>query len=98
MDYEYQQHRLARIEGYNMTRARLQAQFASGITDPHELENAIASHLSPSAAVVPWRLSEMEQAGYREGIRLAALEFYWEHRQAAHPKAPNSKPHREAQF
>jgi len=82
MDSEYQQHRLARIEGYNITRARLQAQFGSGSMNSAELEKAIAEHLSvPVAKVAAWRRSEMEQAGYREGARLAALEFYWEHRQ-----------------
>ncbi len=88
MDHEYQQHRLARIEGYNITRARLQVQFGSGTTDPAELEKAIAEHLSaPSAKIAAWRRSEMEQAGYQEGVRLAALEFYWEHRHEMYVKA-----------
>ena len=87
MNHEYQQHRLARIEGYNITRARLQVQFGSG-TDPAELEKAIAEHLSaPSAEIAAWRRSETEQAGYQEGVRLAALEFYWEHRHEMYVKA-----------
>ncbi len=99
MNYEYQQHRRARIEGYNITRARLQEQFATGITDPRELENAILEHLSVTLAkTAAWRRSEMEQAGYQEGVRLAALEFYWEHRQAAHPKELNPELHHEARF
>ncbi len=99
VDHEYQQHRLARIEGYNITRARLQVQFGSGTTDPAELEKAIAAHLSaPSVKIAAWRRSEMEQAGYQEGVRLAALEFYWEHRQAAHPKELNPELHHEARF
>ena len=82
MDYEFHQHRLARIEGYNITRARLQSQFANGIGDPSEFEKAIAEQLAmPPAKIAAWRQSEMEQAGCQEGMRLAALEFYWEHRE-----------------
>jgi hypothetical protein len=82
MNQEFQQHRLARIEGYNITRARLQSRFANGIGDPGEFENAIAEQLAmPPTKIAAWRQSEMEQAGCREGIRLAALEFYWEHRE-----------------
>ena len=99
MDNEYQQHRLARIEGYNITRARLQAHFGKGIPELAELEKAIAEHLSaPSAKVAPWRVSEMEQAGYQEGIRLAALEFYWERRRVVDIKAQDPGLHREAQL
>lgn len=82
MNHEFQQYRLARIEGYNITRARLQSQFANGIGDPGELEKAIAGQLAmPPTKIAAWRQSEMEQAGLREGMRLAALEFYWEHRE-----------------
>ena len=99
MDNEYQMHRLARIEGYNITRARLRVQFGKSVMNHAELEKAIAEHLSaPSAKIAAWRRSEMEEAGYQEGTRLAALEFYWEHRQAARPKAPDAEPHRKAQF
>ena len=82
MNREFEQHRLARIEGYNITRARLQSQFANGIGDPGEFEEAIAEQLAvPPTKIAGWRQSEMEQAGCREGIRLAVLEFYWEHRE-----------------
>lgn len=82
MDHEFQQHRLARIEGYNITRARLQSQFANGIGDPSEFEKAIAGQLvMPPTKIATWRQSELDQAGCREGMRLAALEFYWEHRE-----------------
>ena len=83
MDQTYQQHRLARIEGYNIARARLQSQFANGIGDLGEFEKTIVEHLTaPSARVVAWRRSEMERAGFTEGVRWAALEFYWENREA----------------
>jgi hypothetical protein len=79
---EFEQHRLARIEGYNITRARIQSQFANGIGDPGEFEKAIAEQLAmPPTKIAAWRPSEMEQVGFREGIRLAVLEFYWEHRE-----------------
>ena len=82
MNQEFQQHRLARIEGHNITRARLQSQFANGIGDAGEFEKAIAKQLAmPPTKIVAWRQSEMEQAGFREGISLAVLEFYWEHRE-----------------
>jgi hypothetical protein len=82
MNQEFEQHRLARIEGHNITRARLQSQFANGIGDLGEFEKAIAEHLAvPPTKIAAWRQSEMGQAGFREGIRLAALEFYWEHRE-----------------
>jgi hypothetical protein len=81
MNHEVQQHRLARIEGYNITRARLQSQFTNGIGDPGDFEKAIAEQLATlPTAIAAWRQSEMEQAGCQEGMRLAALEFYWEHR------------------
>ena len=46
MNVEFQQYRFARIEGHSITRARLEAQFKSGITDLDELQNAIAQQLS----------------------------------------------------
>jgi hypothetical protein len=82
VNHEFQQHRLARIEGYNITRALLQSRFANGIGDPGEFEKAIAAQLAmPPTTIAAWRQSEMERAGCREGMRLAALEFYWEHRE-----------------
>jgi hypothetical protein len=35
----------------------------------------------PPATIAAWRQSEMEQADCREGMRLAALEFYWARRE-----------------
>jgi hypothetical protein len=81
MNREFQQYRFARIEGHNITRARLQAQFKDGITNLDELEKAIAQQLTPEAPCAPWRRSEIERTGCREGMQLAALEFFWEHHQ-----------------
>ena len=49
MNAEFQQYRFARIEGHNITRARLEAQFKNGITDLDELEKAIAQQLTAAA-------------------------------------------------
>ncbi len=80
MNQEFQQYRFARIEAQNITRARLEAQFRDGITDLKELEKAIEQQLTMEPTCTPWRKSEAERAGCREGMRLAALEFYWAHR------------------
>jgi len=88
MNQEFQQYRLARIEGYNITRAQLQSRFGSGIGDLGEFEKAITEQLAmPPTTIAAWRQSEMEQAGCREGMRLAALEFYWDHRQETGTKS-----------
>jgi len=82
MNAEFQQYRFARIEGHNITRARLEAQFKDGITNLNELDDVIAQQLTAEPTnCAPWRKSEIEQTGYREGMHLAALEFFWSHRQ-----------------
>lgn len=80
MNRKFQQYRFARIEAQNITRARLEAQFKNGITDLEELEKAIEQHLTMQLTCAPWRKSGVEQTGCREGMRMAALEFYWAHR------------------
>jgi hypothetical protein len=80
MNREFQQYRFARIEGQKITRARLEAQFKDGIHDLQELEKAVEQQLTTETTCTPWRTSEVEQTGCREGMRMAALEFYWEHR------------------
>ena len=80
MNAEFQQYRFARIEGHNITRARLEAQFKSGIIDLDELEKAIAQQLAAAATnCAPWRRSEIEKTGCQDGMRMAALEFFWSH-------------------
>jgi hypothetical protein len=46
------------------------------------LERAVRLELAATLPQAPWRKSEMEQVGCREGIQLAALEFFWENHQA----------------
>jgi hypothetical protein len=82
MNAAFQRYRFARIEGHNITRARLEAQFKDGITNLDELEELIAQQLTEEPTnCAPWRKSEIEQKGCREGMHLAALEFFWAHRQ-----------------
>ena len=81
MNPEFQQYRFARIEARRITRARLEAQFKNGVVDFDEFEKAIAAQLeADGTGCIPWRRSDIEQTGCREGIYIAALEFYWEHR------------------
>jgi hypothetical protein len=77
MNREFQKYRFARIEAQNITRARLEAQFKDGIGD---FEEAIARLVTTEPPCTPWRDSELERAGCRDGTRIAALEFYWAHR------------------
>jgi len=81
MNREFQQYRFARIEAHNVTRARLESQFKDGITDLETLEKAIEQELTETTQCAPWRRSEIEQVGCRDGARMAALEFFWTYRQ-----------------
>jgi len=80
MNREFQQYRLARIEAQNITRARLEAQFKDGADGLEEVEKAIEQVIKTESTCTPWRTSEVERAGSRDGTRMAALEFYWAHR------------------
>jgi len=80
MDRKFQEYRFSWIEAQNITRARLEAQFKDGIGNLEEIEKAIEQLITPEPTCVPWRTSEIEQAGSRDGTRMAALEFYRTHR------------------
>ena len=80
MNREFEEYRFARIEAQNVTRARLEVQFKDGIGGAEDLEKAIEQLLTTEATCTPWRKSELELAASRDGTRMAALEFYWEHR------------------
>ena len=91
MSQKFQQFRFARIEALNITRARLEERFKNGICSAAELEAVIAEQLTVEPTKqVPWRQSDMEKVACREGIRLAALEFYWEHRHDTRPAGVHS--------
>src|ERR1019366_10025485 len=80
MNREFQQYRFARIEAQNITRTQLEAQFKKGISGLEEIEKAIEQLIMTEPACTPWRTSEVERAASRDGMRMAALEFYWAHR------------------
>ena len=80
MNRQFREYRFARIEAEKITRARLEAQFKDGTSDPEELQKAIEQLLATEETCTPWRNSELEQTGSRDGTRMAALEFYWAHR------------------
>ena len=81
MNHEFQQYRFARIEAHNVAQARLESQFMTGTIDFEKLERAIERELAEPAICAQWRRSEIEQMGWRDGARMAALEFFWAHRQ-----------------
>ena len=78
MNHEFRQYRFARIEAQKITRARLESQFKDGVGSVEELEKAIDQLLRTEGSCTSWRKSEVEQLGSREGMRMAALEFYWD--------------------
>jgi hypothetical protein len=80
MNREFQQYRFARIEAQNITRAHLEAQFKDGIGGLEEFEKAIGQLIMTQPMCTPWRTSEVERTGSRDGTRMATLEFYWAHR------------------
>ena len=45
-----------------------------------EVEKAIKQLIMTEPTCTPWRQSEVERAGSRDGTRMATLEFYWAHR------------------
>jgi hypothetical protein len=80
MSSKFQLYRFAWIEAKNITRTRLEAEFRDGIGSAVALENAIERQLTAEQSCTPWRVTEAEQRGSLDGARMAALEFYWEHR------------------
>lgn len=81
MNRESEQYRFARIEGYRITLTRLEEQFKDRAVNLAEVEAAVVEQLAKETQCAPWRRSETERAGCREGMRLAALQFlsqYWE--------------------
>lgn len=82
MHRESKQYRFARIEGYVITLARLQEQFEDTAVNLEEMEAAVARQLAKENLCALWRRSEVERAGCREGMRLAALQFLSQYREA----------------
>jgi len=82
MNRESEQYRFARVEGYLITLARLQEQFEDTAVDLEEIEAAVTRQLAKENLCAPWRISEVERAGCREGMRHAALQFLSQYREA----------------
>ena len=81
MNKKFQEFRFARLEAMKITRFQLEQRLKDGIQSFAELETAIDEQLKADPVKqVPWRQSEAERVACAEGIRLAALEFFWEHR------------------
>ena len=81
MNRESEQYRFARIEGYHITLAHLEEQFKDRAVNLEEMEAAVAEQLAKECLCAPWRKSETERAGCREGMRLAALQFLSQYRE-----------------
>jgi len=82
MNRESEQYRFARIEGYIITLDRLQEQFEDTSVNLEAMETAVARQLAKENSCAPWRTSETERAACREGMRLAALQFLSQYREA----------------
>lgn len=80
MNREPEQYRFARLETYHATLAHLEEQFRGRAVNLEEMEAAVAEHLGAKRLCAPWRKSENERAGCREGMRLAGLQFLSEYR------------------
>jgi hypothetical protein len=82
MDRDFELYRFARIEGYIITLARLQEQFEDTAVNLEEMEAAVVRQLAKENLCAPWRTSETDRAGCREGMRLAAHQFLSQYREA----------------
>jgi hypothetical protein len=75
--------RRARMDGYTIVRAILQSKLETEIRDLAELDQAIEEELAKEpSTIAPWHNSVVLQSACRESMRLAALEFEREHRDA----------------
>ncbi|MGB6868818.1 MAG: hypothetical protein WBD93_04330 [Acidobacteriaceae bacterium] len=81
MNRESEQYRFARLEAYHATLAHLEEQFRDRAINLGEMEAAVAEHLGKEWLCAPWRKSESERAGCREGMRLAGLQFLSQYRE-----------------
>lgn len=82
MHRESKSYRFARVEGYRITLAHLEAQFRDRAVNLDEMEAAAAKQLAKEALPTPWRQSAVERAGCREGVRQAVAQFLYQYREA----------------
>jgi hypothetical protein len=79
---ESEEYRFARIEGYSITLTRLEEQFKDRAVNLEKMEAAVIEQLAKENLCAPWRTSETERAGCRVGMRLAAIQFLSQYREA----------------
>jgi hypothetical protein len=91
MNRESEQYRFARVEAYHTTLAHLEKQFKDRAVNLEEMEAAVARELGRERLCAPWRKSENERAGCREGMRLAARQFLSQYREAIRTLGSNSR-------
>jgi hypothetical protein len=82
MNRESELYRFARIEGYRITIARLGEQFKDRAVNLEEMEDAVRSQFAGTTLCAPWRRTEIERFGCREGMRRAGLQFLSQYREA----------------
>lgn len=82
MKCESEQYRYARIEGYRITLAHLEDRFRDAAVNLEQMEAVVVEQLAEETLCAPWRRSETERAGCREGMRLATLQFLSQYREA----------------
>lgn len=82
MHRESERNRFARIEGYRITLTRLEEQFKDRAVNLEKMEAAVIEQLAKENLCAPWRTSETERAGCRTGMRLAAIHFLSQYREA----------------
>jgi len=75
MNRESEQYRFARVEAYQITLAHLEKQFKDRAINLVEVEAAVAEQLAKESLCAPWRKSEIERAGCREGMQPACRQF-----------------------
>ena len=79
MNRESEEYRFARIEAYRITLARLGNQFCDTAVNLEKMQAAATRELAKETLCAPWRQSETERAGCREGVRAAVREFLYEY-------------------
>jgi hypothetical protein len=90
-DAEFQKYKDARREGYSIMKALVELKFEAGHHDLSQFDLVIQEHLAMEPIMIaPWRNSvPLTQAACRDGMRLAALEFYREHRDKVRLPGPS---------
>jgi hypothetical protein len=82
-EHEFKQYQQAHRHGHAVINALLNEQFKAGIRDIAKFEKTIEEQLAKEPNQIgPPHNTPLTQSACRDGMRLAALEFYWEHRDA----------------